>query len=528
MALLAAAAGAFAGLCWLPFGLAPLLPLAFVLAMRGLRRAVSGKDAIVFGLVFGAARHAVGGHYILTLVTYSPLALSIYLLDIAYVLPFAALESWGALWIERRAGLSRTLAFPLLYTALEWVRTRGDLSVPSDLLAHAFGTDPSWLAWSAVIGPHGLTLLALSVASLLDLAIERRASLVTASVAAAAALILWSAPPATDRLAGTSPGPEAATLEVGIVQPSVKVEDKLDRAKWPELWDRLRALSREAARGADLVIWPESARPGPLIWHDDRPFADPEMEALSREIGVPILYGCELARFSGGRIAALYNAAALARPDGTPGDWYGKQRLLPFVEGVPFARLVGWDPAKAHAEPGAKRSTLTLMGNFVPGGRPTVFTIGPARIGVLICYEGLYPDLVRRYREAGANALAVMTNDAWWGHTVFAPWHARMIATRAREAGVPVVRAANSGVSSITDRRGRLGAATGLFEVTTLHVALHPSDAPPTFYTRWGDLVVWAAIAALLACVVAGIRRKPAGSETGGGRQGGGRRRGSG
>ena len=508
MALLAAAAGALVGLCWLPFGAAPLMPLALLVALRGLRRARGPKDAIRFGLVFAAACHAVGGHYILTLVTYSPLALAIYLLDIAYALPFAALEAWGALWIERRAGLSRSLGFALLYTALEWVRTKGDLSVPSDLLAHAFGTDPAWLSWSAAIGPHGLTLLAFGVAALLDLAIERRESRGRAALAACAAIGLWLAPPATDLLSRPSASASGATLRVGIVQPSVEVGEKLDRQKWPELRDRLRGLTRRAAVGADLVVWPESARPGPLIWHDERPFGDPEMEALAREIGVPILYGCELARFHGGRIAALYNAAALARPDGTPGDWYGKQKLLPFVEGVPFASLIGWDPAKTHAERGGKRSILTLTGNFVPGDRPTIFAVGPARIGVLICYEGLYPDLVRRYRNAGANALAVLTNDAWWGHTVFARWHAHMIATRAREADVPVVRAANSGISSVTDSRGTLGATTGLFEVTTLGVDLHPSLTPPTFYARYGNLVVWLVLAALAWCVIVGLRRR--------------------
>jgi apolipoprotein N-acyltransferase len=507
MVAYAAVGGAFAGFCWLPFGLAPLLPLAFLIALRGLRLVASSRDALLFGLVCGAFRHAVGGHYIVTLVTYSPLAILIYLLDISYVLPFAAMESWGAYAIERRTGIDRAIPFALLYTVLEWTRTVGDLSVPSDLLSHAFGTDPSWLAWSPVAGPHALTLVTIAVAILIDRAIERRSDRRKAAVLATLACALWLAPPATDLVARRTDRPALKPLRIGIVQPSVTIQQKLDRTRWPEMWDILKPLTREAARGADLVVWPESSRPGPLIWKDEKPFSDPEMEALAREVGVPILYGCELARFTSGQVTALYNAAALARPDGTAGDWYGKQQLLPFVEGIPFARLIGWDPATARREPGGKRSALTLIGNFVPGDRPTIFEVGPARLGVLICYEGLYPRLVRRYRNAGANALVVMTNDAWWGHTVFARWHARMIATRAREADLPVVRAANSGVSSVTDRRGTMGPSTGLFEVRTLQVDLSPSTTAPTPYARSGDVVVAAAAIGLLALLGFGRRR---------------------
>jgi len=341
MVAYAAVGGAFAGFCWLPFGLAPLLPLAFLIALRGLRLVASSRDALLFGLVCGAFRHAVGGHYIVTLVTYSPLAILIYLLDISYVLPFAAMESWGAYAIERRTGIDRAIPFALLYTVLEWTRTVGDLSVPSDLLSHAFGTDPSWLAWSPVAGPHALTLVTIAVAILIDRAIERRSDRRKAAVLATLACALWLAPPATDLVARRTDRPALKPLRIGIVQPSVTIQQKLDRTRWPEMWDILKPLTREAARGADLVVWPESSRPGPLIWKDEKPFSDPEMEALAREVGVPILYGCELARFTSGQVTALYNAAALARPDGTAGDWYGKQQLLPFVEGIPFARLIG-------------------------------------------------------------------------------------------------------------------------------------------------------------------------------------------
>jgi apolipoprotein N-acyltransferase len=478
LVLWAATGGALVAVCWLPFGLAPLLPLALLPLVRGLRLIRRPRDAVFFGMTFAIVGQAVGGHYLLVLLKYSWLAIIIMVIEIAFFVPYGILAAVGAFWIGRRAGLPITLVFPFVYSPLEWLRTLSDLSLPSDQFAHVFGTHPQWLSWTPWTGPFFISFLALSVAALVDAAIGWRRQHGRAAVALLAAAILWAAPPLTDRLSARDASGPHATLRVGIVQPAVRVEQKLDKSQWPAVRKRLEQLTREAAAGADLVVWPETARPGPVIWRVEEPFSDPLMEALARRIGVPILYGCEIALFEGGEVVGLYNAAALARPDGRPTEWYGKQRLLPFVEGFPFADLVGWDPAKRRRKNGGKRSFLTLVGNFRPGPQPTVFEVGPARIGALICYEGFYEQLVRRYRRAGANALFVMTNDAWWGRSVFPRWLAVMAGVRAREADVPVLRAANSGISSLTNRDGRMVAATEIQTVATLQVPLEPSDSP--------------------------------------------------
>lgn len=505
--VLGAAGGALGALCWLPFGLAPVLPLALLPAAMAARTARSGADAVRIGLAYGVSTHVVGAHYVLALVSYSPLAVLIYLLDILYAVPFAVLAFWGAHRLERAGGLPPATGLLLAVPIVEWTKTLGDASVPSDLVAHAFGTNPAWLAWTAWTGPYLMSVLAFGVAILLDAAIRRRGERGRAAACLASAVVLWCAPPATDAIMANERASTGSGLRVGIVQPSVTIQEKLDRDRWPGMWTRLRDLTSRAAAGADLVVWPETSRPGPVFWPVGEPFGDREMEALAGEFGTPILYGCEIVRTDDRGPFAIYNGAAIAYPDGRPGDWYGKQKLLPFVEGVPFSKLFGRDPIEARRTR-TKKEALTLWGNFIAGDRATLFEVGEARIGVLICYEGLYPQLTARYRRAGANALLVMTNDIWWGHTVFAPWHAKMIATRAREANVPAVRAANSGVSSITGRAGRMGASTDLFDVTTLRVALHPSDGPATFYAAQGDLLVAALWIGVAACAVRGIVRR--------------------
>jgi len=501
LAARAAAAGAAIAICWLPAGLAPLAPLAFLLALRGLRAVGNDREALIFGGVYGVSRYAVASHFLLALLRYSPLAIVFYLLAMLFILPFGLLEGWGSLRLEKRFGLPRAIGFAILYSGGEWLRSLGDLSFPADLIAHGFGSVPAWLWVSSVTGPFGFTGFAIAVAVLADLAIEERARF--ARVAAAlAALALWTLPPIVDAVARPR-SEDGGELRIAIVQPVVAVEDKLTRERWPLLREKLEKLTLEAARGADLVVWPETARPGPLVWKDPAPFGDPDMEALATRASVPILYGCEIARVRDGRVRALYNGAALVRPGGGGDAWYGKQHLLPLVEGIPFASAFGWDPA-AHAKgSGDRGSFLTLMGNFVPGPTPTIFEIGPARLGVLICYEGMYPSLARRYRRAGANALVVLTNDAWWGHSVFPAWHARMVAERARELDIPVIRAANSGISSVTDRFGRTGGATHLDETTILRQTVRLGSPRTTFYARHGDLP--AAIVGLVLAV--GIAR---------------------
>jgi len=484
LVLLAAAGGVVGSLCWLPLGLAPAIFLGFALVQRALREARSGHEAVLVGLVFGAVRYAVATHFLLWLLRYSPLAIVFYLLAIAYILPFAVLESWGAFRLERWSGIPRGAWFAVLYALLEYVRTLGDLSFPGDQLAHAFGTAPSFLAWTPVTGPFAVSLLVVLVAWGVEAALlpgvpaRRRIALL------AVALTAWLLPPLTSLLA--SPGYGGAVLRVGIVQPSLTVEEKLDRARWGVNLDLLRSLTRRAADGVDLVLWPETARPGHLLWPEGAPLRDPEVEAISREVGVPILYGCEIARHRGRRVTALYNGVVLVDPRRGAVDWYGKIHLLPFAEGVPFARLFGWDPARRDHSAGGY---LTMLGNFSPGPRATVFRVGNARIGTLVCYEGLYPALARRFRQEGANVLAVLTNDAWWGHSLFAPWHARMAAARAREENVPVVRAANSGVSSVAGPDGRLRKRTALFQRTVLRGEV-PLGGKPTFYSRHGDWLV--------------------------------------
>lgn len=487
--LLGALGGALGAAGWLPLGLSPFFPLLLVPVFLALYKVESSRDALWLGLAFGIARYAVAAHFLLALLRFSPLAIVFYGIAILYIVPFALLESCGAYWLERRARVPRWLGFAALFAIGEYLRTLGDLSFPADVVAHGMGTSPAWLGLTRWIGPYSVSFVILVAAAGLAWALlDARRAPRRAGAIAAAAVALWLVPAATGvALVHRAPHDTDDALRIGLVQHSATVHEKRDERRHEAIWQRLERLTRRAADKVDLVIWPETARPGYVFWKDGAPLADPRVEALSKEIGAPILYGAEIARNDGQRVTGMYNGALLVHPDGTPPQWYGKQRLLPFAEGVPFASLFGWDPSKRA---GQDQGYLTMLGNFSPGLESTIFRVGDARIGVLICYEGFYTKLARRYRLDGANMLVTLTNDAWWGQSVFPAWHARMASSRAREFDVPVVRAATNGVSSVTDRFGRLQHASDLDDVTMLLVEAAPAPTGPTLYARVGDVFV--------------------------------------
>lgn len=506
--LLAALSGALIGVGWMPLGLAPTLPLAFLPFLRALRGSVSMRQAVWLGIAAGTTEYLVASHFLLALMSYSWLAVAYYLMATCYILPYSLLASCGSLWLDRRAGLPRGLGYGLLFTAGEWLRSVGDLSFPADPVAHAFGTAPAMTRFTSVTGPLGVTLWMTVIALLLDAAWRRRDRAQSWWRPAAAGVSIWLLPLASLVIPDSRVADR--TLRIGIVQPAVDVATKLRALREGDeaYWLKMQRLTREAASGADLVVWPETARPERVFFEDGTPFHDPTMERLAADVGVPILYGAEIARVRDKRVVGLYNGAAIAHPDGAEGQWYGKQRLLPFVEGMPFGDWFGYDPgARAAANQERSKGFLTLLGNFSRGPEATIFRVGDARIGILICYEGMYTQLAREYSLRGANLLVVMTNDLWFGRSIFPAWHAQMVASRANETGLPVVRAANSGISSYTDLHGRLQQQSEMMWSGVMRTdAQYVAEPPVHFYVRignWPIVLIWLVVgAAALRAIV--------------------------
>jgi apolipoprotein N-acyltransferase len=203
-------------------------------------------------------------------------------------------------------------------------------------------------------------------------------------------------------------------------------------------------------------------------------------------------------------VTAFYDSAFVIAPDGDLRDRYDKTHLVPFGEYLPFRALIGRF-VRAIA-------TGAVAGDVSAGARPRAVLTAP-RLGIPICYELIFPDLVRRIADDGAQVLLGITNDAWYGRTGAPYQFLAMTALRSAETGTWTARAANTGVSALIDARGRVTQATPIFEQDLLvaRVPLRPPELGPTLYARFGDLFAGACTVATvlgLARALAGPRRR--------------------
>ena len=169
--------------------------------------------------------------------------------------------------------------------------------------------------------------------------------------------------------------------------------------------------------------------------------------------------------------------------------------LVPFGEYVPLQRLFTFGGRFAA-------KLVQEVSDFSPGREAVTGEVDGHRVGGYICYEAIFPGLVRRFAAGGAELLVNVTNDAWYGTTSAPYQHLAMAAFRAVENRRYMVRAANTGITAVVDPWGRVLAPTRLFDRTVL-VREVPFVAGTTFYTRHGDVFARACAAIALALVAA-------------------------
>jgi apolipoprotein N-acyltransferase len=191
-----------------------------------------------------------------------------------------------------------------------------------------------------------------------------------------------------------------------------------------------------------------------------------------------------------------FNAARLLGPDGLSGASYRKVHLVPFGEYVPLPRLFFF-----------VRQISTEIGAFTPAPRAELLRSGALAIGTAICYEAIYPSLAREETAAGANLLATISNDSWYGRAGAQEQHFAGAVLRAVENGRWLVRAAITGVSGIVDARGRIRAETRANERTLVRGTVRLEDES-TAWTRWGFRLTGVADAAAVAVLIFGLARR--------------------
>jgi apolipoprotein N-acyltransferase len=478
--------------------------LAWVALVPVLRviRTLRVREAFATGWVAGLAFYVGGTYWVVYTIdhyTRLPLVVAVGLLLLmssvlaCYVGAFAA----GVRWCDRRAGGLSWVVAPALWVTLEWMRGWFFIGFPWNALGYSQHRFHDLVQMAEVTGVYGVSAVLIlfnvvlaDVIGTRGLAVRRHLpALLTATtlLVVLPGLGRWR----VQTLAARAP---VGTVRVGIAQGNVDQERKWDPAFQDETMRRYAALTRDAgAAGAELVVWPETAVP---FFFQDPGMLREGVLNLARAESVALLVGSPAYRPLGSERWEQTNRAYLVGPDGMERDWYDKMQLVPFGEYVPFARVFFFVERMVES-----------VGGMAPGRRATVFDGPSGRCGVLICYEGIFPALSRRLVGGGADYLVNVTNDAWYGRTSAPHQHLVQATFRAIENRVPMVRAANTGISAVVGADGRL-AWSGALDQQVWHVADVAYGDTRTFYTRFGDVFVWLCVLVTLAAVARGVWRR--------------------
>ena len=426
---------------------------------------------------------------------------------LAFVVVFSVFFGAFGLAVGTVARKSPSLALllsPFLWVAVELARTYLITGFPWNLLGYAvsFG---GLRQIACVTGVYGLSFLAAATSALGAWAILRwRTRWPCLPLGGWVVLLLianWSfAPPAPTR------GPNLAVL----VQPNVPLEEEAAPAWAPWLnptklnqlvnmsldalakkgWNMGTASGeedRQRSAAPPLIIWAEN--PAPFYFTRDPVFRN-AVEGMARRGGAYVVVNT-VVPFGAG-YSKITNSAVVVDPQGREILQYDKMHLVPFGEYVP-----------AWAFPNMIGKITNEAGNFVAGSSYRVAPTPQGAIGVFICYEDIFPQLVRRFTLAGAQVLVNISNDAWFGDSAAALQELEMARLRAIEDRRYLLRATNDGITAVIDPYGRI----------EKQIARHQSAVLPanfsylqgeTFYTRHGDLFAWlcTAIALVLGILV--------------------------
>jgi len=439
-----------------------------------------------------------------------PMAVSLIPLGmlVAYLACFWGVFAWGARLVERRTSIPLGLAIPVLWVAVEYVRSFLFSGFPWESLGYSQYRRLSLIQVSEWTGVYGVSFLVAGANAVCWEGIRcLRREIARKTFFLEAVILLF--------IAGAFGGYGAIRLDqlgrdqdregeirVALIQGSINQDQK-----WmPEYQDATLEiyfrLSREAAaQGAEFIVWPETATP---FYFERSLRYRPRIEAFVAETGVPLLFGSpgiDFPQRPGEDAVKHYNSAFLLTAEGKLSGRYDKVHLVPFSEYYPLGGFLRF--LERH---------IQGMGNFSPGSEVKNLRWEDREIGVLICYEAIFPDLVRRFAAGDADFLVNITNDAWFGRTSAPFQHHSMVVFRAIENRIPIARAANTGVSSFITVTGAIEKRTPIFQRELLlgRLMVHPLREH-TFYTRHGDLFAQvltgvALLMMLFACVREGGR----------------------
>jgi apolipoprotein N-acyltransferase len=446
-----------------------------------------------------------------------PLILSgfILLLLVLYLSLFIGAFACLTRFIQIRSGFQTLLFTPVLWAALEYLRSFFLTGFPWANLGYSQYLNLPVIQIADITGPYGLSSVILLVNATVFGVLHEwstlRLSVLKAGASSGLTLSGNSSPPLQKTGSVPSNGSkrtfpfketvitivvflgvltygylrmgevdrqmaQAPPLRIGLVQGNIDQSFKWDESfqkQTLQIYERLS--SRVAEEKPDLIIWPETATP--FFFQDAKEY-QPIILDIPKKTNAFLLFGTPSYKIQKGKVSH-YNSAYLFSP---AGEWVGKYdkiHLVPFGEYVPMQDLLFFIGSLGEG-----------IGDFKSGNEIFNFSLPQGKFGVLICFEIIFPDLARRFVKKGANFLVTITNDAWFGRTSAPYQHFTTAAFRAVENRVFVARAANTGITGFIDPKGRILKQGRIFAEEAMNGTIRISNRK-TFYTLYGDVFAW-------------------------------------
>ena len=511
-AVIALVAGALSALAMAPFNAWPVLFLTFPVmvwlidgagAGRGRGVPAAAMSGFWFGLgYFVPGLYWIGYAFLVDASTFAWLMPFAVLGLPAYLALFTAFGFALARLIWTRDG-SRVIALAAALTLSEWLRGHVLTGFPWNAFGYALA-EPLALAQAAsLIGLWGLTFLSLAIFASPAVLVDGRSRGRRPWIAPVMALVLLVGMGIFGAVRlSLQPTTTVANVKLRIMQPNLQQDVRFNYSAKAEVMQKYLTLSDRASgpqstgvRDASILIWPESAFPFFLTHEAD---AMAQIADLLPK-GTVLITGSVRApdQPPGTRITRAYNSIYLIDHDGSVLSVYDKLHLVPFGEYLPFQ---GWMEKLGFVQ------LTKVQGGFIPGTRRHTMEVPNApRVLPLICYEVIFPGSVAASDDR-PGWIVNLTNDGWFGISTGPYQHLQQARLRAIEEGLPVVRAANTGISAVIDPLGRIVARLGLGVEGVLDSSL-PVAIAPTIYARSGDIPAGIMVVAALIFV---IRRRVA------------------
>ena len=401
------------------------------------------------------------------------------------------------------------LLFPIFWVFFEYIYSVTDLRFPWLTLGNSLPYFNQFIQIADVIGAYGLSLLILYINIFIYLSIkELRTTKKINYKYALIATFLFIIPIIYGSVKIANQKPFVNKVTVGLVQPNLNPWDKWSGGNLDQQIDLYLDLSEKAYKqGARLIIWPESALSVYLLSGN----YSEQVQKIQKFVymnNIFLMTGMPDVNFyfdlnnapndakklkSGDAAYTSYNSILLFSPITLEVQKYQKNLLVPFGEHVPFVEqfpflgnLIRWQVG---------------ISSWNVGKEQNVFDLSSIKVGGIICIESIYPDYVAKFVQKGADFIAVVTNDSWYGYSSGPFQHKEISVLRAIENRRSVVRAANGGISCVIDPFGRTLKKTNLFEKTIL-IASVPIYSEKTFYTKYPLLIPYFVVLVTLIVLI--------------------------